>query len=659
MPGSRLHVLLAISMLTVPALAGIAAGAEGDPLVADAGDSRTTNSPGARLPVDGQALGGQAPYTYTWTIDGSTEPFADPHSAETTVDLPGSIGAIELTLEVTDADGATATDTVLYHVAEPGQPLLDRTVNLGTGVPDEAVGASGLADGQTRTIPFDVPEGTDRIQATLTWREGSAGLVVVYNDLDLTLLDPQGEDATGSEGRTGAHPERADVSQPEPGTWNARIESYLNAPEDARIVVTPYTSVELPIAYVAGAKIFGSLDDQVLHGEPGGPSGTTGAWDLDADGTFEATGTEVTLDRAPGEYQVRFQATTPDGFERTRQVTVRVTDDAEHAIPLHCGGKELRPTWTMEYSASEGTCWMHSGHNTYVLDEPVRLLGGVGWLRSVEQGLSPPTEYEQPASTTPVHLQASPDAQTWYELDSVEYDFASDVIAGERRQDITFEFTTDTVAEYFRIHEPRSAAQGLSGFLDRTVLTLLANETEADPTPPSPLEEGKVTFACSDGDVLEDFFPRHPCWFGGLNRYDAPSFIHTYNPGEGATVTTIQGEAQVAPWRTDDWFIPVVLTTDTDEAQAYAEQVTSTRVFVQTSPDGITWDTVDTIPLAFGEPTSFTTHLEEPHPARFIRLITDKHPSYDDFKSQPALHHPEAYLVHSELTLTGNLPTGS
>ncbi len=651
-------------------LPAIASAASQDPLVVDAGSSRQTLGVGdTTLSVSGQAFGGKTPYAYLWTVDGSDDPFTDPESQETTIDLDEFEGTVNITLRVEDAAGTVATDHVLYHNAPEAGTLADETLDVGPGVPDEVLGGSGAVDQQTTPVPVEVPSGTDALVATLTWQEASPGLIVARNDLDLVLSDPSGEEVNPGQGRTAGHPERVTVHDPTPGRWNATVEAFLNAPDDAQLIVTAFDTVDLPDAKIHGPTMFGVLDDQVLHGEPRGPTGTTGAWDPDHDGLTERTTDEVTTDLPVGDHDVRFRATTPAGFEAVTEATVTVTDTAEHAVPLFCSGKPHWPDQPAEFSASGGTCWMHGGHNTYVLDAPVHLVGGTGWVLSVEQGFSPPTEYEQAPVTTPVHIQASTDAQNWTDVATAEYRFLDDVIAGDNRQRIQFEFTADTVTEYLRLHQPRSAAQGLSGFLDRSQIFLLANETDEDPTPPRPVDERTQTLSCTDGDVLEDFFTTHPCWFGGINRYDAPSFFHTYQPGPGTTLAELEGTVQVAPWRTDDWFLPLPspvhvdlgepgVSVDRGETEAWADQVTQTRVFVQTSPDGQRWETVDTVPLLFGERAPFETELDH-QPARFVRLIPDEHPAFDAYQDQPALHHPEAFLVFSELTLTGMLPATS
>lgn len=637
--------------LLVLVLAGTAAASER--LRADAGSSQQALGLDTTLPVEGEAFGGQAPYSYTWSIDGDQARFASPTNASTSVDLSGLAGTVNLTFTVEDAAGEQASDHVLYHVAEPVAEPVETDVTLGPGVPDEIVGASGLVDRQTKDVSFEVPAGAELIVAQLTWQDDDPAMPLTGNDLDLVLLDPRGEEATGFQGRTPDHPETVRTSDPRPGTWTARIEAWLTTREDAHLEIHVVDAAELPSAVTRGPTTFGVEDQVTLHGAPR-VANATAAWDLDHDGAFEATGNTTTMDVGPGTYPVRYKATTPDGFESIAETLVEVTDRAEHALGFRCKDS---PLWqrNMEHSWSGGKCWMHGGHHTYVFEEPVRLVGGAGSAFSVEQQFSPPSEYEEVPFETPLHLEVSQRGDEWTHLEDANYRFLEDPREGSiglmTRQRVTYTFDADAEpVRMFRIHQPPSAAQGLSGFLDASRGHLLVNTTDEGASPPT-LGPGTVELTCRE-DVLEAFFAEHPCWFGGVNRYDAASFFHTYHPGDGTTVSEVEVTAQVAPWRTDDWFLPISISGD------QVEQTTQTRVFVQASPDGRSWTTLGEETVAFGEPATFEITLDEAHPASFVRLVTDHHPLYDQYRQSPSLHHPEAYLVHSEVALTGQVPTG-
>lgn len=664
--GGWLAVLtLALVLSTmVPALVPGAGATSTSPLVADAGESRATLD-GAVLPVEGIAYGGQAPYDHTWSIQGASDLFEDPFAAETTVDLTGAEGTIELTLTVRDSQGETASDTVLYHVSETVGQLLDADGTVDGGVPDEEAGASGLVDGQTQTHTIPVPAGVEVLEVVLDWSDGSA-------DLDLQLVDPQGDERGGNQGASADKPELVILHDPAPGDWTAEVRPWSSGQTDYTLVANNLTSVDLPTGRIIPPFRFGHQEPVDLFSRAS-PSDATVGWDVDQDGVAEATGEHGTVELPPGEHDVILQVTGPDGFEARAQATYEVLEDVPEVLSSHCVELDRFDLSSMEWSLGGRPCWIHGGHHTFVLEEPVRILGGEGFVRSVEQPFSPPTEYEQqPLQTTPIHVQVSPDGQSWTELDAIEYAFLSDPIGFAlfpftgARQDITFELEADeeTPARFIRVHQPRSLAQGLSGFLDQSRIDFFVEPVDD----PEPITSGDTTvdtlaLSCQEGDLLEDFFADHPCWFGGINRYDAPSFYHTYQPGQGATVTSIEASVEILPWRTDDYWTPVPVTdaegvtlAREDERQAYRDQVQNATVTLQASPDGRSWETLSSTSVPYGALTSLTVDLDEPEPARFLRLVPGFHPRFDDFRSVPANHHPEGFFVASQLELEGSFP---
>ncbi len=663
--GGLLVVLtLALALSTmVPALIP-SAGAETTTLVADAGESRTTLD-GAVLPVEGVAYDGHAPYNHTWSIQGSSELFDDPFAAKTTVDLTDAEGTIELTLTVRDSQDETASDTVLYHVSETVDQLLDTNGTVEAGGPDETVGASGAVDGQTQRHNLTVPPGVDVLEVVLDWSDGSA-------DLDLQLLDPQGNQRGGNQGATADKPERVTLHDPAPGDWTAEVRPWSSGPTEYTLVASNLTSVDLPTSKIIPPFRFGYQEAVDLFGRTSPPAATVG-WDVDQDGVAEATGDQATVELPPGEHDVILRVTGPDGFEARDQATYEVLEDVPEVLSSHCVELDRFDLSSMEWSLGGRPCWIHGGHHTFVLEEPVRILGGEGFVRSVEQPFSPPSEYEeQPLQTTPIHVQVSPDGQTWTELDAIEYAFLSDPVGFAQfpftgaRQDITFELDgeEETPARFIRIHQPRSLAQGLSGFLDQSRIDFFVEPAE-DPGPPavegSP--SGTLALSCEEGDLLEDFFAEHPCWFGGINRYDAPSFYHTYQPGHGATVTSIEASVEILPWRTDDYWTPVPVTdaegvtlAREDERRAYRDQVENATVTIQASPDCRSWKTLSSTAVAYGEPTTISVDLDDPELARFLRLVPGFHPRFDQYRDVPANHHPEGFFVASQLELTGSFP---
>lgn len=310
-----------------------------------------------------------------------------------------------------------------------------------------------------------------------------------------------------------------------------------------------------------------------------------------------------------------------------------------HAAPknvtlkLRCGGDKATPYWAMEFTASKGTCWMHGGHHTYFFgDRTYRLVRATGMAFAVEQMFSPPTEVV-PGSpgTTPVWLEASLDGRTWTPAGFAPYRLLTS------RQEVKFDIGKGPEFRFLRVRAPRSAAQGLSGYVDHTSLDVVAAPLGRVPTPKPALGFRTAELTCED-DILEDFFAEHPCTFGGINRYDAPSFFHTYFLGDGVRLSQLSGRFRLGPWRTDD-------TPATQDCKA----------FVQISVDGVRWTNVGTFDGSYGEDREFFVTLKNV-PARFVRLFPDYHPRYDDTRTAAPLHHPKGFFLDSTLTVTGSLP---
>lgn len=654
-------VALAAVLAALAVLGGAQAGSGGSGPAVDAGVTHVVADENA--PVRGEVHGIDDP-SLTWTLhvdgeDRGSARFADPHSLETTLNVTGLAGDVTLRLEARDpSTGDTHSDTVVYHVGDGGV-LLDAKARTGVGVPDEIVGASGT-DRQTRRFPFQVPADAGSIQATLDWTNELAA-PILGNDFDLYLVDPDGNVATGTQGATLSKPERVRVGDPQPGQWTARVEGYLHTPDTVHVTATsrPGTPAPVPDPRIGGPYHFGADDPQRLFSRtPTDASLDRLAWDLDGDGHAEATGSTAQADLPQGTHQVVLEARESQrGYEAEARTTVAVDPAVDHAYDLNCGGSFWQPNWTMEYAAGKGTCWWHNGHHTYFLNGTYTLAGGSGRVFSVEQQLAPPRRpslaVDGPASgpgvdaDAPIQIEVSLHGRSWTQVGVASYDLAAAGAAGLSapiRQRVTFTLESlDRPFRYLRIHQPRSATGGLSGFLDASDLTVRLHDAPAQPKVPAP--QGPQTLTCADGDILEDFFRAHPCTYGGANRYDAPSFLHTYPLGAARDVDEVSGRAAVAPWRTDDYALPLLPT---------PSQATETRLFVQTSRDGIHWTTHARVPVRFGVPTTFTADVDAT--ARFVRLHADYHPLYDQAGSAPSLHHPEGYMLRSRIHV---VPSGT
>jgi hypothetical protein len=619
----------------------------------DAGVTRLVY--GDEAPVDGTVHDADDP-AVTWSLrvdgqDRGSDRFADPHALETTLDVTGLDGDVTLVLEAQDGD-RTGTDTLVYHVGSGGT-LLDATAPAGAGAPDEIVGASGL-DQQTRTFPFDVPPGLATLAATLDWTNSPAA-PVLGNDFDLYLVNPDGDVATGTQGATLQKPERVSVSDPAPGQWTARVEGFLHGPDTITVTAQGFSAPPAPVPdpRAGGPYHFGAHDAQRLTSRtPTDASLESLTWDLDGDGRGDDTGPTAEAHLPAGAHEVVLEANeSTRGYEAEARATVVVDGTVDHAYDLNCGGSFWQPNWTMEYEVGKGTCWWHNGHHTYFLDGSYTLAGGAGSVFSVEQQLAPPrsptpSDDALPSRAdvdAPIRIEVSRNGQDWTPVGVASYDLAdagTQDLSVPTRQRVAFTLeAVDQPFRYLRIHQPRSVTEGLSGFLDASDLHVRLDDAPEPPQVPPP--QGPRTLSCAEGDILEDFFRAHPCTFGGANRYDTPSFLHTYPLGAAREVDEVTGQASVAPWRTDDYALPLL---------PPASQITDTRLHVETSADGTHWTTHAKVPVRFGVPSAFVADVDET--ARFVRLHADYHPLYDQPGQSPSLHHPEGYMLSSRITVT-------
>lgn len=362
-------------------------------------------------------------------------------------------------------------------------------------------------------------------------------------------------------------------------------------------------------------------------------------WDATVDVCADDGACNATREGQPvphGAYTIRMSY---PGFVEPVRRTVIVGDPATVRANLTCNTSPPLSTTTAGYI--EQGCWAHLGQHRYVLgvDRAWQLEGGSGWVRSVEQQLAPPEDVEPGTdgvrSKAPVEV--SIDGREWHRVGVVEYELVSASTSPVgTRQDIRF--TLDGSEEpfrFFRIRQPRSSSEGLSGYLDasRIDLNLSPAGVAADPG----LDEA-TRLTCTN-DILEDVFAEHPCWYGGADRWDAPSFVHTYPIGP-TNVSRIDGQVQMAYFRPDD---PGFCCNQTPEG------VENGTLLVQVSRDAVDWRTVHRVDVTYGEETTFASPELAGLEARFVRLIGTKHPGYSE---DPALKHPEGYMLDSAFTLT-------
>lgn len=303
---------------------------------------------------------------------------------------------------------------------------------------------------------------------------------------------------------------------------------------------------------------------------------------------------------------------------------------ATSTVYFRCGGGSVGGVPAIEAMENEyivsaypnsGACWFHLGHHTYDIGRAVALHRLNGSMFSVEQQFSPPIETTSGGFA--VLIEASLDGITWREVARPTYTLPS------TRQTITFDVdAAGAQARYVRIRQPLSAAQGLSGYIDASNFDALVTEI----TQPAPPTRG-TTLTCAR-DIMEAVYPGHPCWFGGINRYDAPSVFHTY-PVDAAPLTSIAGSVTVLPWRSDDY------------TQNGGNRTAITGV-VQTSANGVDWTTAGGFSGTYGAPIAFSITTPSVV-ASYVRLAAAYHTGA---RTHPALKHVRGFLVDSSLTLT-------
>lgn len=610
-----LLILLAASVPAVPAT--------GPALEADAGFSVVVHD-GAGADVAGRARGGAAPYRFAWTHEGSPARFLDASASATTFDTAGLRGPATLTLVVTDALGATASDMVVV-IAGRAPVLLSRTIVVEHGVPDDAVVPSAISPDR-KAFTFSMPADIARVDATLSWPGG-------VDDLDLELSGPGA--SSGAQGRTGANPERVVLESPRSGTWTARILPVLSAGTTATLTVQGFTG-GLPAARQLDAQPYGTLDAQETRLEATrGTAPSSFAWDLDGDGWFETEGSAAVTTRPAGAHALPYKLTDGAGLEVRGEATL-VVRDAERALRISCSGDGADYA-AMEFAQSGGTCWVHGGHHTYSLGGDRAVLRGFeGIAFAVEQQFAPSAPPPEAPDAWAMHVETSEDGTAWTEVGRGRYLFTS------QRQYVAFGIEdVESPFRMIRIRAPLSATQGLSGYLDHTEGWMLVDGLRPAPAPP--LAPGTRAFSC-ERDLVEDFFATHPCWFGGVDRYDAPSFWHTYVVGGGARLDRVTGSFTLMPWRLDDW----------NQANA-TTNASGVRAFLMTSVDGVAWETRAELQATYGAPTPFDVELGGVE-ARFVRLFPEEHARFHQAAEFAPNHHPKGYFVDSRLVVEGELP---
>lgn len=326
----------------------------------------------------------------------------------------------------------------------------------------------------------------------------------------------------------------------------------------------------------------------------------------------------------------------------------------------------------MEFSYSAPTCWNHTGLHTYFVgrDTTYLLRHVEGLAFSVEQEFSAPTEGLSPGAGldsaygaevhahSPLVVETSLDGLAWSIAGTGTYRYLDTdelldwhgcvpscrPLESLYRQNVLFDITAEGQEfRFLRVRQPASlATQGLSGFLDysRFILTLDQGNAIASPS----LAPGTRELACEQ-HILEDIFALHPCWYGGVDRYDSPSFFHTYALGGAARLDAVRGTYTALPWRLDDWYQPGITADDL-----------LLGITLQSSADGQAWTNLTKVSALLGEGTFEVTGLGGLE-ATFVRIVPEPHNRFWQFQQFAPNHHPEAYLLDSAIHVEGLLPS--
>ena len=294
------------------------------------------------------------------------------------------------------------------------------------------------------------------------------------------------------------------------------------------------------------------------------------------------------------------------------------------------------------------SCWGHIGHHTYFVEEPVALVALTGQVFPVE------VAYTTLAGHPALPVELSLDGRQWTTVGTIPYPLGEDA---SDRYEVQVDLPNVAMVpfRFLRVSMPLSAHDGLAGYLDGSNLTAYVLPL-ADAPPLEPTAGG----TCSDGDVMEDFFAEHPCWFGGMDAvdralggsprlgqvaisqteeswYDSPSFLHTYVVG-GGPGGPFQASVTAQLWRVGHY-------AGRCSALDPLNASTSTVILAQASPDGALWAEVARSNGGNDEPILLEGTL--PDGSMFLRFGGERGASWDF----GGCHHPQSFLVESSFTI--------
>jgi hypothetical protein len=276
------------------------------PLTADAGDSGFVSS-GDTVTLLGTGYNGTAPYRFAWTTTAGRLVGADAATAQ--VDTTGiTPGTYTAGLTITDATGASASDTVKFVVYQGPLTLLDVTQV------DSTPGALGTT---ALTIPFTVPAGASRLVVRGSWSATS--------DYDMHLTDPSGKDVPGPGSGIGVA-ESIAVDAPAAGSWKALLDRFTTVGDTVHVtaVATVPSADPRPVVSAGGPYRFALGAAQPISGTATGAAPLAIGWDTNEDGILDTNGLSFSGAFSEGHRLVTLKATDANGLERRETTSVLV-----------------------------------------------------------------------------------------------------------------------------------------------------------------------------------------------------------------------------------------------------------------------------------------------------------------------------------------------
>ncbi|MBW2702535.1 MAG: PKD domain-containing protein, partial [Deltaproteobacteria bacterium] len=242
--------------------------------------------------VSSLATGGMPPYAYAWNFGdgGSSDQASASH-------LYAMAGTFDLSLTVTDSQGASVTDTATVQVNDDHVPVAAIRANPTVGVAPLDVGFFGSAVGGDAPLSYSWHFGDGENSA-----EQNPSHTFVEAGVYTVIL--QVEDADGDSGQ---------------------------ATVEVQVASNEVPAVEIGASPIEGIE---PLDVQFVANAAGGNVPLTFAWDFDADGVTDSMQMTPMHTFAAGSHEVSLTVTDVDGDTATDTVTIEVDADTEPEVTV-------------------------------------------------------------------------------------------------------------------------------------------------------------------------------------------------------------------------------------------------------------------------------------------------------------------------------------